>query len=56
MESRSREGERPVTENPSTPREFLSNASHVKRRVNLPRPRGLNTLATDSEQVPARER
>jgi hypothetical protein len=54
MESRSREGERPVTENPRTPREFLSNASHVKRRVNPPRPRGKAkySLATDSEQVP----
>jgi rhodanese-related sulfurtransferase len=38
--NRAREGERPVTENPSTPRDFLSNASHVKRRVNPPRPRG----------------
>ena len=54
MESRSTEGERPVTENQSTPREFLSNAAHVKRRVNLPRPRGKAkySLATDSEQVP----
>jgi hypothetical protein len=32
MEKRSTEGDRPVTENQITPREFLSNASHVKRR------------------------
>ena len=33
METRSTEGERPVAENRSHPREFLSSASHVKRRV-----------------------
>ena len=54
METRSREGERPVTENQSHPREFLSSASHVKRRVN---PRGPPRKAkyypaTDSEPVP----
>ena len=54
MENRSIEGERPVTENQSTPREFLSNASHVKRRMNPRRPRrkAKYSLATDSEQVP----
>lgn len=54
MESRSLEGERPVTENRSHAREFLSSASHVKRRVN---PRGPPRKAeyhpeTDSERVP----
>ena len=54
MESRSIDGERPVTENQSTPREFLSNASHVKRRMNSRRPRrkAKYSLATDSELVP----
>ena len=54
MENRSIEGERPVTENSSSPREFLSNASHVKRRMNPRRPRrkAKYSLATDSEQVP----
>lgn len=54
MESRSIEGERPVIENQSAPREFLSNAAHVKRRVNPPRPWGKAkySLATDSEPVP----
>ena len=54
MESRSIEGERPVTENQNTPREFLSNASHVKRRMNSRRPRrkAKYSLATDSELVP----
>ena len=54
MESRAAEGESPVTENPSAPRDFLSNAMHVKLRVNLPRPRGKAkySSATDSEPVP----
>ncbi len=54
MENRSIEGERPVAENQSAPRDFLSNTAHVKRRVNPPRPRGKAkySLATDSEQVP----
>ena len=54
VEKRSTEGERPVTENQSTPRDFLSNASHVKRRMNPRRPRrkAKYSLATDSEQVP----
>ena len=54
MENRSIEGERPVIENPSTPRESLSNAMQVKLRVNPRRPRrkAKYSLATDSEQVP----
>src|SRR5438093_9398737 len=54
MENRSTEGERPVIENPSTPRDFLSNTMHVKLRVNPRRPRRKPkySLATDSEQVP----
>ena len=54
VEKRSIEGERPVTENQTTPREFLSNASHVKRRMNPRRPRrkAKYSLATDSEPVP----
>ena len=54
VEKRSTEGERPVTENQTTPREFLSNASHVKRRMNPRRPRrkAKYSLATDSELVP----
>ena len=54
VEKRSTEGERPVTENQTTPRDFLSNASHVKRRMNSRRPRrkAKYSLATDSEQVP----
>jgi hypothetical protein len=54
MESRATEGERPVTESRSNPRDFLSNAMHVKLRVNLRRPRrkAKYSLATDSEQVP----
>ena len=54
MESRSTEGERPVTENLRDPRDFLSNATHEKFRVNLRRPRrkAKYSLATDSEQVP----
>ena len=39
MENRSIEGERPVIENPSTPRESLSNTMQVKLRVNPRRPR-----------------
>ena len=54
MENRSIEGERPVIENLSTPRESLSNAMQVKLRVNPRRPRrkAKYSLATDSEQVP----
>ena len=54
MESRSKEGERPVIENPTTPSEFLSNAMHVKLCMNLCRPRHKAKYfsATDSEQVP----
>ena len=54
MENRSREGDRPVSENPSTPREFPSNTVHVKLRMNLRRPRhkAKYYLATDSELVP----
>ena len=54
MESRSKEGERPVTENRKSPRDFLSNATHVKLRVKQRRPRrkAKYSLATDSEQVP----
>jgi hypothetical protein len=54
MESRSTEGERPVTENRRDPRDFLSNAMHVKLRVKQRRPRrkAKYSLATDSEQVP----
>ena len=54
MENRSREGERPVTENQTPPRDFLSNAIHVKLRMNLCRPRhkAKYSLVTDSEQVP----
>jgi hypothetical protein len=54
MESRSTEGERPVTENWRDPRDFLSNAIHVELRMNLRRPRrkAKYSLATDSEQVP----
>ncbi len=35
MENRLIEGDKPVTENWSTPREFLSNTMHVKLRMNL---------------------
>ena len=54
MESRSTEGERPVTENSTPPRDFLSNAIHVKLRMNLRGPprKAKYSLATDSEQVP----
>ena len=54
MESRSREGERPVLENQSTPSGTQSNAMHVKLRVKTgrPRPKTKYSLATDSEQVP----
>ena len=54
MENRSIEGDRPVIENPSTPRDFLSNTMHVKLRMNLRRPRRKPkySLATDSEPVP----
>ena len=54
MESRSTEGERPVTENLTPPMDTLSNAIHVKLRMNLCRPRHKTkySLVTDSEQVP----
>ena len=54
METRSPEGERPVAESSSASRDILSNAAHVKRRVNPRRPRrkAKYSLATDSEQVP----
>jgi hypothetical protein len=54
MESRSIEGERPVIENQTTPSGTLSNAMHVKLRMNPHRPRckAKYYLATDSEQVP----
>ena len=54
MESRSREGERPVLENQSTSSGTQSNAMHVKLRVKTgrPRPKTKYSLATDSEQVP----
>ena len=54
MENRLIEGDKPVTENWSTPRDFLSNTMHVKLRMNLRRPRRKPkySLATDSEPVP----
>jgi hypothetical protein len=54
MESRGIEGETPVTEIRRGPRVFLSNAAHVKRCMNLRRPRrkAKYSLATDSEPVP----
>ena len=54
MESRSQEGERPVSENRRSPSGTLSNAMHVKLRVKQHRPRckAKYFLATDSEQVP----
>ena len=54
MESRSKEGERPVTESRTPPRDSLSNATHVKLRMKLCRPRhkAKYSLVTDSEQVP----
>ena len=54
MENRSVEGDRPVIENPRTPRDFLSNTMHVKLRMKLCRPRhkAKYFLVTDSEQVP----
>ncbi len=54
LESDSQEGERPVTENLREPRVSLSNAAHVKRRMNPRRPRRKPkySLATDSELVP----
>jgi hypothetical protein len=39
METRALEGESPVTENSSAPSVILSNTAHVKRGVNLRRPR-----------------
>ena len=53
MERRSIEGDRPVTETPIEPRVSLSNTAHVKRRMNLRRPRrkAKYSLATDSEPV-----
>lgn len=54
MERCSIEGDRPVIENQMTPREFLSNAIHVKLGMNPRRPRrkAKYSLATDSELVP----
>src|SRR5207244_12193741 len=54
MENRSIEGDRPVIENPSTPRDFLSNTVHPKLRMNLRRPRRKPkySSASDSEPVP----
>ena len=54
MESRSLEGERPVSENRKSPSGTLSNAMHVKLRVNPSRPRdkAKYNLVTDSGQVP----
>lgn len=54
MESHRKEGETPVSENLSDPEDPLSSTAHVKRGVNLPRPRGKAkySLATDSEPVP----
>jgi len=54
MENRSIEGDRPVTENRQEPREFLSNATHVKLRMNSRRPlrKAKYSLTTDSELVP----
>ena len=54
MESRSKEGERPVLENQNTSSGTLSNAMHVKLRVKIgrPRPKTKYSLVTDSEQVP----
>ena len=54
MEKRSIEGDRPVTENQITPREFLSNAIHVKLGMNRrwPHRKAKYSLATDSELVP----
>ena len=52
MESRSPEGERPVTENRKDPSSTLSNAMYVKLRVNPSRLRdkAKYSLVTDSEQ------
>ena len=54
MENRSTEGERPVSENPKSPSGILSNAMHVKLRMNPRRPRRKTkySLETDSELVP----
>ena len=54
MENLSTEGERPVVDNPTTPSSTLSNAVHVKPRMNPRRPRrkAKYSLVTDSEQVP----
>ena len=54
MESRSTEGERPVTENSTPPRDFLSNAIHVELRMKSRRPlrKAKYSSVTDSEQVP----
>lgn len=54
MESHSIQGDRPVGENPNSPRGILSSTAHVKRGVN---PRGpprkaKYSVATDSEPVP----
>ena len=54
MENRSVEGERPVTENQTTPRDSQSNTIHVAFRMNMCRPRhkAKYSLVTDSERVP----
>ena len=54
MENRSKEGERPVTENMTTPRDSQSNTIHVAFRVKMCRPRhkAKYSMVTDSEQVP----
>ena len=54
MENRLIEGDKPVTENWSTPRDFLSNTMDVKLRMNPcgPPHKPKYSLATDSEQVP----
>ncbi len=54
LEIRSPEGERPVTENQSSPGVILSSTAHVKRRVNWrgPSRKAKYQPATDSEQVP----
>jgi len=54
MENPSKEGDRPVTENPMQPIGIPSSTMHVKLRVNLRRPRrkAKYSMTTDSEQVP----
>ena len=54
MESRSIQGDRPVTENWSQLRGILSSTAHVKRGVKQRGPprKAKYSLATDSEPVP----